>query len=124
MQSYHSYLADPSLRLLIYFLLGGFITALVAYFSGQGRGMLSAFITTLPLLTILSFLIINEEGGSSTVEEYAKSLLIFTPPWLCYVAIVMLGVGRIGLFRSLALGVIAFVVASLFLERAISGTKI
>lgn len=86
--------------------------------------MLSAFITTLPLLTILSFLIINEEGGSSTVEEYAKSLLIFTPPWLCYVAIVMLGVGRIGLFRSLALGVIAFVVASLFLERAISGTKI
>ena len=83
--SYLTYLAGSDLRLVIYFLLGGAVTALTAYFASQGRGMLSAFITTLPLLTVFSFLLIYAEGGSKTVEEYAKSLLIFTPPWLCYV---------------------------------------
>jgi uncharacterized membrane protein (GlpM family) len=120
---YLTYLASSELRLVIYFLLGGTVTALVAYFSGQGRGMLSAFITTLPLLTILSFLIIYAEGSSKTVEEYAKSLLIFTPPWLCYVVIVLLGVSRMGIIKSLVLGIIVFVVLSVLMQKMLPGTK-
>ena len=121
--SYLSYLASSDLRLVIYFLLGGTLTALTAYFASQGRGMLSAFITTLPLQTVFSFLLIYAEGGSKTVEEYAKSLLIFTPPWLCYVAIVLLGVNRIGIVKSLILGVLFFVILSVFLEKMLPGTK-
>ena len=120
---YLAYLAGSDLRLVIYFLLGGSVTALTAYFAGQGRGMLSAFITTLPLLTVFSFLLIYAEGGSKTVEEYAKSLLIFTPPWLCYVAIVLLGVNRIGIAKSLVLGVLFFVILSVLLEKMLPGTK-
>ena len=86
--------------------------------------MLSAFITTLPLFTVLSFLLIYAEGGSKTVEVYAKSLLIFTPPWLCYVLIVLLGVNRIGIFKSIILGVLLFVILSVFLEKMLSGTKL
>jgi uncharacterized membrane protein (GlpM family) len=122
--SYLSYLAGSDLRLVIYFLLGGTVTALTAYFASQGRGMLSAFITTLPLLTVFSFLLIYAEGGSKTVEEYAKSLLIFTPPWLCYVTIVLLGVNRIGIVKSLILGVLFFVVLSVLLEKMLPGTKL
>jgi uncharacterized membrane protein (GlpM family) len=122
--SYLSYLAGSDLRLVIYFLLGGTVTALTAYFAGQGRGMLSAFITTLPLLTVFSFLLIYAEGGSKTVEEYAKSLIIFTPPWLCYVAIVLLGVNRMGIVKSLILGVILFVVLSVLLQKMLPGTKL
>ncbi|MBN1235524.1 MAG: hypothetical protein JW999_05670 [Methanotrichaceae archaeon] len=122
--SYLAYLADSDLRLVIYFLLGGTVTALMAYFASQGRGMLSAFITTLPLFTVLSFLLIYAEGGSKTVEVYAKSLLIFTPPWLCYVLIVLLGVNRIGIFKSIILGVLLFVILSVFLEKMLSGTKL
>jgi len=85
--------------------------------------MLSAFITTLPVLTVFSFLLIYAEGGSKTVEEYAKSLLIFTPPWLCYVAIVLLGVNRIGIAKSLVLGVLFFVILSVLLEKMLPGTK-
>jgi hypothetical protein len=78
--SHLAYLASSELRLVIYFLIGGGVTALVAYFASQGRGILSAFITTLPLLTIFTFLLIYAEGGIKTTEEYARSLLIFTPP--------------------------------------------
>ena len=122
--SYLTYLAGSDLRLVVYFLLGGTVTALTAYFASQGRGMLSAFITTLPLLTVFSFLLIYAEGGSKTVEEYAKSLLIFTPPWLCYVTIVLLGVNRIGIVKSLILGVLFFVVLSVLLEKMLPGTKL
>ncbi|MDD2754828.1 MAG: hypothetical protein PHS80_04785 [Methanothrix sp.] len=119
-----TYLAGSDLRLVIYFLLGGTVTALTAYFASQGRGMLSAFVTTLPLLTIVSFLLIYAEGGSKTVEDYAKSLFIFTPPWLCYVAIVLLGVNRIGIVRSLILGVLLFVILSIMMQKILPGTKL
>jgi uncharacterized membrane protein (GlpM family) len=122
--SYLTYLAGSDLRLVIYFLLGGTVTALTAYFASQGRGMLSAFITTLPLLTVFGFLLIYAEGGSKTVEEYAKSLLIFTPPWLCYVTIVLLGVNRIGIVKSLSLGVLIFVILSVLLQKILPGTKL
>ncbi|MHB8117188.1 MAG: DUF3147 domain-containing protein [Methanothrix sp.] len=122
--SYLTYIAGSDLRLVIYFLLGGTVTALTAYFASQGRGMLSAFITTLPLLTVFGFLLIYAEGGSKTVEEYAKSLLIFTPPWLCYVTIVLLGVNRIGIVKSLSLGVLIFVILSALLEKMLPGTKL
>jgi uncharacterized membrane protein (GlpM family) len=122
--SYLAYLAGSDLRLAIYFLLGGVVTVLTAYFASQGRGMLSAFITTLPLQTAFSFLLIYAEGGSKTVEEYARSLLIFTPPWLCYVTIVLLGVNRIGIVKSLSLGILLFVILSFLLQKMLSGTKL
>jgi len=117
------YLESLWLRLAIYFIIGGTVTALTAYFASQGRGMISAFITTLPLLTIFSFLLISAEGGIKTVEEYAKSLLIFTPPWICYVIVVLLGTSRWGLLRSLILGGLLFVVFSLLLQKMLSGVK-
>jgi uncharacterized membrane protein (GlpM family) len=119
-----TYLAGSDLRLVIYFLLGGTVTALTAYFASQGKGMLSAFVTTLPLLTIVSFLLIYAEGGSKTVEDYARSLFIFTPPWLCYVAIVLLGVNRIGIVKSLILGVLFFVILSIMMQKIFPGTKL
>jgi len=122
--SYLAYLAGSDLRLVIYFLLGGTVTALTAYLASVGRGTLSAFITTLPLLTILGFLLIYAEGGSDTVEEYARGLLIFTPPWLCYVSIVLLGVNRIGIIKSLSLGVLIFVILSVLLQKLLPGTKL
>jgi hypothetical protein len=102
----------PAARLLLYFILGGTITALTTYFAGMGRGTLSAFIATLPLLTALTFVLIEAEGGRDTVLEYARGLLIFTPPWLCYVATVMLGVEKLGVFRSVGLGILIYILLS------------
>ena len=94
LESYLTYLAGSDLRLVVYFFLGGAVTALTAYFASQGRGMLSAFITTLPLLTIFSFLLIYAEGGSKTVV------------------------------KSLSLGVLLFVILSVLLQKMLPGTKL
>ena len=122
--AWQSYLESFGLRLAIYFLIGGSVTALSAYFASHGRGILSAFVTTLPLLTIFSFLVISAEGGSQTVQEYARGLLLFTPPWVCYVLVVILGTGRLGLFRSLVLGIIVFFLLSLLLQKALDGAEL
>jgi hypothetical protein len=75
-------------------------------------------------LTIFSFLVISAEAGGQTVQEYARGLLLFTPPWVCYVFVVMLGTGRLGLTRSLILGVLVFVLLSLLMQKALEGTKL
>ena len=110
--SYLTYLAGSDLRLVLYFILGGSVVALSTYLAGRGQGTLSAFVSNLPLLTGLTFLLIRAEGGSDAVREYARGLLIFTPPWLCYVAVVMLGTSRIGIFKSVGLGILLYIVLS------------
>jgi uncharacterized membrane protein (GlpM family) len=120
---YLNYLAGSDLRFVLYFLLGGFITVLTAYLAGLGKGTLSAFIATLPLLTVLSFLLIYAEGGKDTVEEYARGLLIFTPPWIAYVATVMLATERLGIFRSLGIGVLVYMLLSGLFRQLLLGAK-
>jgi len=120
---YLSYLAGSELRLLFYFLLGGSVTVVTAYFAAQGKGTISAFIATLPLLTALTFALIYVEGGKDTVWEYARGLLIFTPPWLCYVAAIMLGVERLGIIRSLGLGILIYIILSAALSHLLLGSK-
>ncbi|HSD57580.1 MAG TPA: hypothetical protein VLB04_05310 [Methanotrichaceae archaeon] len=120
---YLIYLAGSDLRLVLYFLLGGSVTVLTAYLAGLGRGTLSAFIATLPLLTVLSFLLIYAEGGEDTVHEYARGLLIFTPPWIAYVATVMLATERLGIFRSLGIGVLVYVLLSGISRQLLLGAK-
>ena len=88
------------------------MTALTTYFASVGKGTLSAFIVTLPLLTAITFILINAEGGKDVVLDYARGLLIFTPPWICYVIVVMVGVERWGIFKSVGLGVAVYVLLS------------
>lgn len=122
--SYLNYLASSDLRLVLYFILGGSVTVLTAYLASLGKGTLSAFIATLPLLTVLSFLLIYAEGGEGTLQEYARGLLIFTPPWLAYVITVMLTTQRLGIFKSLGLGVLIYVLLSGLLKQLLLGAKL
>lgn len=89
----------------------------------MGKGTLSAFIVTLPLLTALTFILIDAEGEKDVVLNYARSLLIFTPPWVCYVLAVMLGVERWGVFKSVALGIAVYVVLSYLSEGTMTCPK-
>jgi hypothetical protein len=109
-------LANSQLRLIIYFIIGGSVTALTTYFASVGKGLLSAFIVTLPLLTALTFILIDAEGGKDVVLNYARGLLIFTPPWVCYVIVVMLGVQRFGIFKAVGLGIAVYVMLSYLIK--------
>lgn len=121
---YLDYLAGSDLRLVLYFLLGGSITVLTAYLASLGKGTLSAFIATLPLLTVLTFLLIYAEGGENTVQEYARGLLIFTPPWIAYVITVILSIERLGIFKSLGLGVLIYIILSGLFRQLLLGAKL
>jgi hypothetical protein len=105
-------IASSQWRLIIYFIIGGSVTALTTYFASVGKGTLSAFIVTLPLLTALTFILIDAEGGKDVVLNYARGLLIFTPPWISYVLVVMVGVERWGVFKSVGLGIAVYVTLS------------
>ena len=108
-------IASSQLRLIIYFTIGGSITALTTYFASSGKGTLSAFIVTLPLLA-LTFILIDAEGGNDVVLNYARGLLIFTPPWICYVLVVKLGIDRWCVFKSVGLGIAVYVLLSYFVR--------
>lgn len=107
------------MRLLIYFVLGGVVTAIVVHLGSSGRGTLSAFIATFPVLTALTFILISMEGNSADLYEYARGLLLFTPAWIAYVLTVLITFERIGVWLSIALGMAVYAVASWILRALI-----
>ncbi len=121
--NYFAFLASSEARLAVYFLLGGTTTVLTIYLASIGRGATAAFIATLPVLTVFTFILIYTESGKDTVIDYARGLIIFTPPWLCYVATVILGIERLGIFKSLGLGVVIYIVLSRIMQELILGSK-
>ena len=86
---------------LLYFVLGGTIVGLSTYLGSQGKSFLAAFASTFPAITGATFILIYVNGGSEAIVGYAKNLLWFVPPWMVYVAAMILGVPRVGFWRSM-----------------------
>jgi uncharacterized membrane protein (GlpM family) len=103
------------LDFLGYFVIGGLIVALSTTVAAKGHGFLAAFITQFPSITVLTFLLIYKAGGKAPVINYAKSFIYTVPPWILYVAAVVLLCDRIGIWWSLAIGVTLYVVTSMLL---------
>ncbi len=121
--NYFALLAGSEARLILYFLIGGITTVLTIYLASLGRGTTAAFIATLPVLTVFTFILIYAEGGKEVMLDYARGLIIFAFPWLCYVATVILGIDRLGIFKSLGLGVVIYIVLSRILDVLVLGSK-
>ncbi|MBI4287799.1 MAG: DUF3147 domain-containing protein [Chloroflexi bacterium] len=100
-------------RLIIYFVLGGAIIASTTYFASVGRGFAAAFVYTVPSTTLLTFIFTYLEAGNAGIIGYAKALLYFLPAWVIYILTVLLTLERIGVVKSLALGLIVFLVLAL-----------
>ena len=101
------------LRLAIYFVLGGAIVASATYFASVGRGFMAAFVATVPTTSLITFIFTHLEAGDAGVIAYAKGLLYFLPAWLSYALAIVLTVEKIGLVKSLVLGLVVFLVLSL-----------
>lgn len=85
----------------LYFVLGGLIVSLSTYLGSQGRSFWAAFASTFPAMTGATFILIYLNGGSENLVTYAKHLLWFVPPWLVYVAAMILGVERLGFWPAM-----------------------
>jgi len=97
-------IASSQLRLVVYFIIEGSITALTTYFVSLGKGHpISFYRNSAP--SYRPYLRPHQrrrrEGRCSKLCQEPS---YFTPPWVCYVLVVMLGVERRGVFKSVALG--------------------
>jgi len=73
------------IKYFLYFLIGGMIVSLVTYFASQAKGLLAAFIATLPIITLITFFTIYFASSQEAVISYAKGLVIMLTPWLIYI---------------------------------------
>lgn len=98
-----------ALEYIGYFVIGGLIVSGTTYIGSNGHGFLAAFVSQFPSLTVLTFFLIYRAGGKEPVIDYAKSFIYTIPPWILYVAAVVLLCDRIGIWPSLAIGITLYV---------------
>lgn len=106
-----------ALKYFLYFLLGGSIVTLVAYFGGTKRTLLSAFIATLPCLSLVTFTLIYKEGGMGAAVSYGKGLILFTPAWLSYVGMAIFLLPRCEVWKALSVSVAVYLLVALITRR-------
>jgi uncharacterized membrane protein (GlpM family) len=96
------------MKYLLYFFLGGLIVSLIAYLGGMKKTLLSAFIATLPTLSVVTFVFVYREGGQEAALSYAKGLLLFTPAWLSYIGLFVFLLPRTDIWKALVLSVFLY----------------
>ena len=102
---------DPKL-LAAYFVIGGLIVSVVTYFGSHGKSEFAVFIAFIPSTSLITLCTIYLAGGMGATVSYAKSMLILTPAWLCYVVGVIFLLPRLGLVIALLVSVAAYLAAA------------
>ncbi len=97
------------MKYVLYFIIGGTVVSVSTWAGSLGRSWLAAFVSTLPTLTVLTFILIYQNAGASPTVPYAKNLLYFVIPWLAYVGFYILTVERVGFWVALVGSVVVFV---------------
>ncbi|MDN3512230.1 MAG: DUF3147 family protein [Candidatus Jettenia sp.] len=97
---------------ILYFILGGTIVSIATFIGSQGRGLLASFMAIFPAITLLTSVLIYNRGGQAATIHYAKGLLLMTPSWIIYVLCIIFLLPRLGFVKSVAIGVIIYMVFS------------
>ncbi|KAF0144250.1 MAG: hypothetical protein FD156_1935 [Nitrospirae bacterium] len=108
------------IQYFLYFLFGGIITSGVTYLAHQSKGLLAAFVGTLPLITISTFVLIHFHSGQGAVLAYAKGLIVMIFPWMVFILSVIFLMPRIAFIYALLAG-FCLQLAAAFLIFALSG---
>jgi len=97
------------MKYVLYFIIGGTVVSVSTWAGSLGRSWLAAFVSTLPTLTVLAFILIYKNAGVEPTIPFAKNLLYFVVPWLAYVGFYILTVDRFGFWPALVGSVAIFV---------------
>lgn len=103
------------LKYFFYFLVGGIITSAVTYLANHAKGMIAAFIGTLPIITISTFLLIYFNSGQGSVLAYAKGLIIMIVPWIIFILTVIFLTPRMHFISSLIIGICLQIIIALLI---------
>jgi hypothetical protein len=102
-------------KYFIYFLFGGLITSAVTYLANNSKGLLAAFIGTLPIITISTFLLIYFNVGQTAVLAYAKGLTLMIIPWMIFILTVIFLAPRLNFISSLIIGLVLQIAIALLI---------
>ena len=109
------------LKYLLYFLVGGIITSAVTYFANHSRGLVAAFIGTLPVITISTFLLIYASVGQAAVISYARGLVIMIIPWLVFILSVIVLSPKIQFVPAMIVGLFLQIIIALVILARFEG---
>ena len=103
------------IKYVFYFFAGGLITSVVTYFANNSKSLLAAFIGTLPVITLSTFLLIYFNAGQAAVSAYAKGLMIMILPWMIFILSVILLAPRTNFFLAVVIGLCLQVLIAIFI---------
>ncbi len=95
-------------ELLTRFLIGGTVIAGTTWIAETFDPRFGGIIATIPAATIVSLLIVGNAVGENVAVEFAKGIVLGNIPWFAYIFTVILLTQRIGLTKSLALGLLVW----------------
>ncbi len=104
-------------KYFVYFLFGGVITSAVTYLANHSKSLFAAFIGTLPVITISTFLLIYFNAGQDAVVSYAKGLVIMIIPWMIFICSVIFLAPKTNFISSMIIGVVLQIITALFILR-------
>ena len=102
---------------LLYFLIGGSIVALVAYFVNQGNQLLAILVGNIPVLFLLNVILTYRAGGSMGSITYAKGALISLPFFIIFVLITLLILPRINTPTAILPAMLVYIIPPLVFYR-------
>lgn len=91
---------------LIRLLIGGAVIAGTTWIAEYFDPRLGGIISNIPSATIIGLLIIDSVLGEKGAVLYAKGVVIGNIPWFGYILSVILLTQRIGLVKSLTIGIV------------------
>jgi uncharacterized membrane protein (GlpM family) len=104
-----------TLKYILYFLIGGTVISTVTYFASHTRSLLAAFLATMPVITLITFVTIYNEVGQQGIIPYAKGLIIMLFPWGMYILSIILLSPRVGFVPALITGLTLYVIVALII---------
>ena len=96
-------------ELFIRFLIGGAVISGTTWIAEYFDPKLGGIIATIPSATIVSLLIVGSAVGERAAVDFAKGIVLGNIPWFAYIFAVILLTQRIGLVKSLAVGLLIWV---------------
>jgi uncharacterized membrane protein (GlpM family) len=100
--------------LIIYFLTGGLITAVIVALEESGRRTLSGLATLIPVFTLVAYFFIGQTAGNTAVSQHAKWVLSGTlVTWVPYMLAIAYLAPKIGSQKAILAGLAVFFVLAL-----------
>jgi len=102
--------------IIIYFITGGVVTALIVSFEESSFRLLSGMMALIPVFTLISYIFIGQSAGDIAVSQHAKFVLWGTiVSWIPYMITVIYLAPKIGAHKAIGFGMLVFfVLATVF----------